>query len=108
MTLAAIWQEVLGVSRVGIRDNFFDLGGHSLLAVRLLARVERAFGQAVPLATILRGPTIEQMAALLRKTNASATSALVPFQSVAAGNDGSARPAPTAGSRTAAGPTSAC
>jgi amino acid adenylation domain-containing protein len=93
MTLAAIWQEVLGVSPVGIRDNFFDLGGHSLLAVRLLARVERAFGQAVPLATILRGPTIEQMATLLRQTNASATSALVPFQSVAAGDAGSARPA---------------
>ena len=83
MTLAAIWQEVLGVSPVGINDNFFDLGGHSLLAVRLLARVERAFGQAVPLATILRGPTIEQMAALLRKANASAASALVPFQTAA-------------------------
>lgn len=101
MTLAAIWQDVLGVSPVGIRDNFFDLGGHSLLAVRLLARVERAFGQAVPLATILRGPTIEEMAALLRKANASAASALVPFQSAAAGsngsnngsNHGSARPA---------------
>jgi amino acid adenylation domain-containing protein len=91
MTLAAIWQDVLGVSPVGIRDNFFDLGGHSLLAVRLLARVERAFGQAVPLATILRGPTIEQMAVLLRKANASAASALVPFQT--ADNSGSARPA---------------
>ncbi len=91
MTLAVIWQEVLGVSPVGIRDNFFDLGGHSLLAVRLLARVERAFGQAVPLATILRGPTIEQMAALLRKANASAASALVPFQTT--DNSGSARPA---------------
>ena len=105
MTLAAIWQEVLGVSPVGIHDNFFDLGGHSLLAVRLLARVERAFGQAVPLATILRGPTIEQMAALLRKANASAASALVPFQTAApstsvsrapAGPRSSACPAPAA------------
>jgi amino acid adenylation domain-containing protein len=81
MTLVSLWAEVLGVPAVGLRDNFFDLGGHSLLAVRLLARVERAFGQTVPLASILRGPTVEQMARLLRGTNGSHTSALVPIQS---------------------------
>ena len=27
--LAEIWQEVLGLSQIGIHDNFFDLGGHS-------------------------------------------------------------------------------
>jgi acyl transferase domain-containing protein/non-ribosomal peptide synthetase component F/thioesterase domain-containing protein len=81
MTLAALWADALGVAAVGLRDNFFDLGGHSLLAVRLLARVERAFGQAVPLATILRGPTVEQMARVLRGTNRSHASALVPIQS---------------------------
>jgi amino acid adenylation domain-containing protein len=81
MTLVSLWADVLGVPAVGLRDNFFDLGGHSLLAVRLLARVERAFGQTVPLASILRGPTVEQMARLLRGTNGSHTSALVPIQS---------------------------
>jgi len=34
--LAAIWQEVLGVGRVGIHDNFFDMGGHSLLSIHLI------------------------------------------------------------------------
>lgn len=80
LTLAAIWQDVLGVGAVGIDDNFFDLGGHSLLAVRLMARVERAFGRSVPLATILRGPTIAQMAALLRRETMARSTALVPIQ----------------------------
>ena len=34
--LAAIWQEVLGVDRVGIHDNFFEMGGHSLLSIHLI------------------------------------------------------------------------
>jgi len=38
--LAEIWQELLGVDRVGIRDNFFALGGHSLLMVLMIARIK--------------------------------------------------------------------
>jgi amino acid adenylation domain-containing protein/thioester reductase-like protein len=38
--LAKHWEEVLGISRVGIHDNFFELGGHSLLIMKVLARLK--------------------------------------------------------------------
>lgn len=41
--LAGIWQEVLGVEKIGVYDSFFDLGGHSLMATQLIARVQEAF-----------------------------------------------------------------
>ena len=45
--LAAVWQEVLEVERVGLSDNFFDLGGHSLLAMRVVFKVEKDLGVRV-------------------------------------------------------------
>jgi thioesterase domain-containing protein/acyl carrier protein len=68
--LAKIWQEVLQVSPVGIQDNLFDLGGHSLLAVQLLARIGQQIGKPMPLAILLQGATIEQLAAILRQQSA--------------------------------------
>jgi amino acid adenylation domain-containing protein len=63
--LAAIWAEVLHLDRVSIHDNFFDLGGHSLLAVKVVARVEKALGQKLPVISIFQLPTISELAPLL-------------------------------------------
>lgn len=65
--LAAIWQELLGVERVGLHDNFFELGGHSLLAVRLLAVIEERMGVRLPLVALAGGATLADLAARLEQ-----------------------------------------
>jgi acyl transferase domain-containing protein/acyl carrier protein len=63
--IAAIWQELLGIDRVGIDDSFFDLGGHSLLATQLISRLREAFFIPLPLNIIFAAPTVADFAALI-------------------------------------------
>jgi amino acid adenylation domain-containing protein len=69
--LVKMWETVLGVQPVGVADNFFDLGGHSLLAVKVFSQIEKQMGKKLPLATLFRAPTVEQIAGLLREENQS-------------------------------------
>jgi len=63
--IAALWCEILHIARAGAATSFFDLGGDSLRATRLIARLRSDFGQELPLQTLLRAPTIAQMARVL-------------------------------------------
>jgi acyl-CoA synthetase (AMP-forming)/AMP-acid ligase II/thioesterase domain-containing protein/NAD(P)-dependent dehydrogenase (short-subunit alcohol dehydrogenase family)/acyl carrier protein len=63
--LAGIWQDILGMSQIGVQDNFFELGGSSLQAARVFAEIDRIFGKNLPLATLFEAPTVEQLARLL-------------------------------------------
>ena len=63
--LAAIWQESLGLEKIGVNDDFFELGGHSLLATKFLVQIRETFGVDFPLAKFFEGPTIAQMASYL-------------------------------------------
>jgi amino acid adenylation domain-containing protein len=65
ITLAGIWQEVLGVEEIGIHDNFFELGGHSLLATRVVAKVRSELDVELKLRLIFELKTLEEMAALI-------------------------------------------
>lgn len=81
--IIAIWEEVLGVERIGARDNFFELGADSLTAARLFARVRAELGEATPLAPVFEAPTPEQLANLARggrRSAGGAKTALVPIQ----------------------------
>jgi acyl carrier protein len=63
--LAALWQGLLGIQRVGIHDDFFGLGGHSLLATQIVARVRDQFQLDLPLQSIFEAPTIAKFAQLI-------------------------------------------
>ncbi|RML73875.1 amino acid adenylation domain-containing protein, partial [Pseudomonas syringae] len=62
--LAEIWQELLGVERVGRHDHFFELGGHSLLAVSLMGRMRQA-GLSADVRLLFAQPTLSAFAEVL-------------------------------------------
>ncbi|MBO9732436.1 MAG: amino acid adenylation domain-containing protein [Chitinophaga sp.] len=76
--LAAIWQQLLGVERVGIYDNFFELGGHSLLAVRLMSAIKKEMQAAVQIGDIFDSPTIQLLAEKVKGCVPATVPAIVP------------------------------
>ncbi|MES2435644.1 MAG: MupA/Atu3671 family FMN-dependent luciferase-like monooxygenase [Pseudomonadota bacterium] len=64
--IAAIWARVLGVAKVGSKDNFFTLGGHSLLAVQVHREIRESLGAAkLSITDIFRFPVLSALAAHL-------------------------------------------
>ena len=79
--LQRIWERVLGVTTIGVHDDFFDRGGHSLLALRLFLEIEKDLGKALPLAVLFRAPTIAALAAVLAREGVeSSWPSLVPIE----------------------------
>lgn len=60
--LKSLWEKVFGFAPIGLDDDFFELGGHSLLAARLFADIRRSTSQELALSTLLKAPTIRQLA----------------------------------------------
>ncbi|MFD0749589.1 phosphopantetheine-binding protein, partial [Mucilaginibacter calamicampi] len=58
--LCVIWQEVLGLERVGVTDDFFRIGGNSILAIHLTHKIGRALGYTVKISDIFSYPRIRQ------------------------------------------------
>jgi amino acid adenylation domain-containing protein len=81
LRLTSIWEDILNIKPVGVRDDFFELGGHSVLIVRLVSRVEQDFGVKIPLPSLVQGATIEQLAGVLReRADLSEVSSVVALQ----------------------------
>jgi amino acid adenylation domain-containing protein len=83
MELTKIWESVLGLKTIGIRDDFFELGGHSMLAARVFGQIARVIDVDLPLAVLFEAPTIERLASVVRKksgTVKAAGSSLVELQ----------------------------
>jgi amino acid adenylation domain-containing protein len=78
--MAAVWQEVLGVDRVGAHDDFFDLGGQSILATRLVARLRGELGIDVPVGMLMQAPTVEALSRAVEAGERTVRLPLVPLQ----------------------------
>ncbi|WP_420018515.1 amino acid adenylation domain-containing protein [Xanthomonas bundabergensis] len=76
--IAAIWQDLLGLARVGRHDHFFELGGHSLLAVRLVTHLRVALGVDVALREVFAQPTLAMLARTVSSAAASSQGAILP------------------------------
>jgi acyl transferase domain-containing protein/acyl carrier protein len=67
-TIAAVWEDILGIDGVGVRDNFFDLGGNSLVGIELITQMRKALQlPALPSYVLYEAPSIEAMAAFLKR-----------------------------------------
>jgi len=72
-TLAAMWQELLGLREVGVDDNFFDLGGDSLLLLRIQAGILETFDVSLSSAEMFQHTTIKSLAQRLGQPAAQPT-----------------------------------
>jgi acyl-coenzyme A synthetase/AMP-(fatty) acid ligase/acyl carrier protein len=82
--VARVWAEVLGLVRIGIRDNFFALGGHSLLATQVISRLRKLFQVEISLRHFFEAPTIAELAATITQAQESPAELRTPTLSSAA------------------------
>jgi NADP-dependent 3-hydroxy acid dehydrogenase YdfG len=75
-TLADIWQQLLGIQKVGIHDNFFELGGDSVLGIQLIAKADRA-GFQLNTKQVFECQTIAELAIVASKKIGLAEQGLV-------------------------------
>ncbi|HSF38969.1 MAG TPA: non-ribosomal peptide synthase/polyketide synthase [Thermoanaerobaculia bacterium] len=78
ITLAGIWEDVLGVARIGLHDNFFELGGDSILSVQIVARAHQKGLRLTP-RQIFERPTVSGLASLAERAVTVEAEARVPF-----------------------------
>jgi acyl carrier protein len=64
-SIAAIWEELLGVDRVGLNDNFFELGGDSFLGIQVISRLKKQLGVKVTAVTLYEGPRVGLLANII-------------------------------------------
>ena len=73
-TIISVYEEILGVSPIGIDDSFFELGGHSLRATVAVNDLEKRTGIRLPLKAVFASPTPRKLAAELQVMEAGAYS----------------------------------
>jgi amino acid adenylation domain-containing protein len=89
--LVILWQEVLGVTPIGVADNFFDRGGNSLQAAVLINRLQQKLGARLYLVALFEAPTIAGLASYLAGACPEIICCLFGSQSLSRASVGAAR-----------------
>jgi NAD(P)-dependent dehydrogenase (short-subunit alcohol dehydrogenase family)/acyl carrier protein len=82
-SIAAVWQEILGVEPVGVHDNFFELGGNSLAGLRLVQRLRERLGAVLSEVSLYEAPTVGTLARMIaaaEPTEASPEASVAPVE----------------------------
>jgi amino acid adenylation domain-containing protein len=75
--LAKIWEELLGIEKIGTSDNFFELGGHSLLAMRVISQVRRELNKELKIRDLFVYPVIADLAKQLEEEEITAADGII-------------------------------
>ena len=68
--LVSIWEDLIGLQRIGVQEDFFRLGGHSLLAAQVASRIAQDLHVELPVATLFDRTTIEELALAISENSA--------------------------------------
>jgi NAD(P)-dependent dehydrogenase (short-subunit alcohol dehydrogenase family) len=63
--IARIWQDTLGIQKVGVYDSFFELGGNSLVGVQLIANLKEKWPVQIPVVSLYEGPTVNALGKII-------------------------------------------
>ncbi|WP_392384187.1 amino acid adenylation domain-containing protein [Marinomonas primoryensis] len=78
MLVYQIWHDILLKEKIGIRDNFFEIGGSSISAIKVVHEIEKQLSVQIPVSELLKNPSIEALAWLIR-SDATAAKSTVNF-----------------------------
>ncbi|WP_212004502.1 non-ribosomal peptide synthase/polyketide synthase [Chitinophaga sp. HK235] len=82
ISLAAIWQELLGAERVGVNDNFFELGGDSIRVIKVASRIYHLFHKEVKVFEVYQAATLGELARVVDNKAATAEYREAVYQEV--------------------------
>lgn len=63
--ICSIWQDVLGLDVISVKDNFFSLGGNSLSAIRALSKVNSNCDIKLSIRSLFLDPTVAGVARVI-------------------------------------------
>ncbi len=74
LRLATLWQECLGIDRIGLHDDFFELGGNSVLAIQIMVNARKA-GLNFNVQQLFQYSTLAELAAFMESADAGGAEA---------------------------------